>query len=69
MEFVVACLASFLLGSWTVILAQRCSKNVSVEKNEEKQEENTNRREAKLSEQWNNFFNYTGNEQTGGDEQ
>lgn len=69
MELVIACLASYILGSWTVILAQGYARNKPREKPAENGDIPVDRREAKLSEQWDNFFNYTGDEQTGGDEQ
>ncbi len=66
MELVAACLASFALGSWTVILAQRSANSVRC--GEERRSlsgdgESASRREETLRTQWESFLNYNGGEQ------
>lgn len=66
MELVAACLLSFALGSWTVILSQRntsCDSKAEERKNAIGDGENVTRREETLRAQWESFLNYNGGEQ------
>ncbi len=71
MESVIGCVLCFLCGMVCTLAVQVLdvkNKNVSTKGSNEIPKEEIARRDERLREQWENFLNYNGHEQTGGDE-